>query len=408
LKTTGDENKARLIVSTGLRSKMFQTGQYPRKKAAVSYNSQSSIGIQPGKVKTRFVQDYGRMYCQHAGLFALISEEHGFTCRCRNPRCSFECKRAWSEKESALDEFLLSKLPPGYRVYRGSLKLPKDANADDHEEAKARFSRHINQTRKAGAVLEFKAYAHDTDPYNRHWDYLLYSDLSAGAVFEAVQTGAGKAGFTASCVPVGNDLDERQRWAAYNTKLNQQPGRTPGEYIFLPADDGSRLIWNSKGWYHGYKKEALWVELRQQWAQSPKKISNISTTPKEAVRRQLYKVLPERAEEACSIFKIAWLVRWPNGVPSRLRLLTELLAEMVNVKEEGGRYYLLDFRRMPHAKKVFGDGPICYHAEHWPLPPDVDDICKPADAGFGSADWLARIDQMSDDDFLKWVFEDAG
>jgi hypothetical protein len=313
--------------------------------------------------KTLFVQERGRFVCKDGGLFDAISRERGHAVHCRDPRCSFECRRRWGERESWMLQWRLNQLPPGHQLFRGCLRLPKDANAEDHERAKRRFSEHVNAARKQyAAVIEFCGYAHDTSPCDRHWDFVAFTDRPdvIRQVIHDAAAGAGKA----TCVLFSRE--EAKARCNYATKASQRPGGAHG-YVFLPAADGSRLVWSSRGFWEG-RKTAAHAAFIAMGKAAPMKISNISTPPKEEVRRQLYSTLPETPDEAANIGKIAWHIRWPNGVGSYFALLKELLAEMP-VREVQGAYYLLTFAPRAHADKVFGRGkPVCFHKDHWPLP----------------------------------------
>jgi hypothetical protein len=357
--------------------------------------------------KTVFVQPDPCNYCQDAGLFNLISEQQGYRCKCRNPRCSYECRRAWAEREAWMLRWRFKQLPQHYQQFRGCLKLAKDANADDHQRVLAYFNKQLAAARKKyGCTIELVRYAHDTDPYNRHYDFVGYTDRPDIIRQIIHDAGPNKICNITTCILFPRE--QTQRWTNYTVKANQWPGKH-GKYIFLPAVDGSRLQAASKGFWGCTKavREAAWTAAGKEAAE--KALETPPPDPKESVREQVKNTMPERAEEAATIGKLCWGIRWPNGVHSRAALLKELFDELpvkrLNapgyVGEAGwlsAQYYLLDPRQRTHAEKMWGRGPIHYHAKHWPLPPDPDEVI---DHLIGTAEPWDRDQELCDEDFLR-------
>jgi hypothetical protein len=341
------------------------------------------------------VQERGNFRCQHRGYFeGKVSEEHGYRCKCRNPRCSFECKCAWAARESAIDAyFLTEKLPilmPTAKPYRGNLTMPKGASREAHRDAQAKFSRAVKAIeKKIGRVIRFRAVAHDTGKHERHYDYHAYAEgVRPKTMRRIFLTAARKAGFLrATCRPMTSP-QQIKGTAAYNFKRDvvkwdgerRQYVKQVSEYVLLPAAHGSRVVWGSHRFYLDSTKDALWQELRRRWfsaGQRPTKQDNKSTTISDQIRRYL----PTRQDEAVSVYFLEWHIAWPEEMWSaydRYEVLKTLLDQLPGVRSAPDRKYWLESDGdTPLAEKIFGGGPITYHEKWHPLPLDVDVVCRP-------------------------------
>jgi hypothetical protein len=238
-----------------------------------------------------------------------------FKIKDRDPRSSFEGWRGWAAKEAAIVNRYLETLPNHTIIVRGNLKLPPFASPEEHERAKAILSRAIkDHEKKTGRAIRFRAVADHNHPEDRHYDFVAYGDrYSFRAMNTLIKSAATKAGCKATCRPV-NTKAQRIGTVRYVHKADLKPTRQE-KFVYLPARDGSRLVWGSQDFFQGTSKTALWEECKAHWlrkkAESPASVQLLSNKQiddppldeldaHERLARQVAGWLPDNPAEADS------------------------------------------------------------------------------------------------------------
>jgi hypothetical protein len=280
-----------------------------------------------------------------------VSKNLPYKIKDRNPRSSFEGWRGWGQKESAIVDYFLSTLtsltpksrfrvvesPSGDNILvkdehastsqqssvvvaRGNLKLPANASPTIHKAAKAKFSRYIKHgEKKLGRVIRFRAVAHHSDPTNRHYDFVVYTiNVSFSRLRHIVRSAAEVSGFKATCRRIRTP-GERKSSVRYIHKCELQPV-TGERYVFLPAKDGSRLVWGSKDFFQGRKKTDIWEECKKLWFGPITNSKQIDNKPPdelhelESLQRTITAMLPTNPVAADIVrwgaAKLSWLLGW--------------------------------------------------------------------------------------------------
>ncbi len=148
-------------------------GYYPA--PATSPNSQVSqmyITIPDSQSQSLFAQIRPNHMCPQRGEFKRRSRRLGYKCRCRNPRCSWECLRAWCRQESIILSYCCDKMCPPTRLrLRGNLTLRDGATPQDHKIARTKFRRAIDSH-----YLKIRCYSHITSHDDCHYDFVGHSE----------------------------------------------------------------------------------------------------------------------------------------------------------------------------------------------------------------------------------------
>jgi len=100
----------------------------------------------------KYQQQFPRFVCRNSSRLHEISQFKGFTCKCRNPRCSLACHQNWARKQGAIIARHLHDLPDQFTPYRGNLSLPKNASPQDHHRVRAAFLLNMSGGRRGTAT----------------------------------------------------------------------------------------------------------------------------------------------------------------------------------------------------------------------------------------------------------------
>jgi hypothetical protein len=328
---------------------------------------------QSGSVSEPFVQLRGHFRCRRANLQVAVSNQRGYYCPCRDPRCSFACHRAHGYKQAAiLAEFLLG-LPSTYTIFKGCMKFASGISKNEMGVVQSRYTRVLRDSaKKQMMVLKFRGFAHDTGPFLRHFDYLAFADASFSAASEVFKNAAQVAGLVYASTKEIVDRGAIKGVARYVFKVDERPEADP-VFVFLPARDKTRLVWGSQKFFSPTTADAIWRKLRGQWY-SPSETLTKKTTTNEAL---IQPYIPLEPEEAMSAEAIQWLLPWPATIEDvRATLIT-----MKAVQEREGRFWL-DQRAaassLPRAERTFVSrvlgNRIPYHADFFPMPPSIEEI----------------------------------
>jgi hypothetical protein len=210
-----------------------------------------------------FAQDKPHHICQNRGEFKKRSTLLGYKCRCRDPRCSLECLKAWADQESwILELFWDDILTRSYRRYRGNLTMPKDAALNLHRTARAAFGQAISRYRSAHrCIIMYRCYSDITSHNDCHYDLIMYSDLEPGRLRRVVSDSWRLAGGLRSTVRplhTTDDSSEEKAWSKYIVKSRKVDRK---RWRFVPVRGGLPFTWGTDGfWGKGNTRQSLWKE----------------------------------------------------------------------------------------------------------------------------------------------------
>lgn len=212
-----------------------------------------------------FTQECPHHVCQNDGMMKRLARQCGYKRKCRDPRCSLACLKAWHEQEKALLLYLWQeKLPEGMRSYRGNLTMPPGATLDDHRKVRGAFLRTLKRhAERAGIEIRLRAYSDYIGPSDLHYDVVAYASETIGVerlanmVRDAWLAAGGKRS-------TFRPLDEGQRaaWSVYTTKARGIKDKR--RYRFVPAKGSLPYTFGTNGFYT-MSRAALWRELCKIW-----------------------------------------------------------------------------------------------------------------------------------------------
>lgn len=214
-----------------------------------------------------FIQVSPRFFCKNLKCRLAAKEKLGldYLPKCRDPRCSQDCRDNWASKNAACIAHHLRNLPPELRTYRGNLTLPPDATVDDHRRVRKEFLRILSRWKaKRGVILEIHATAHPTNPSNLHYDVIVYSDGPAKPLREAISDAWDRAGgLRYSLVSLSDD--ETDATAKYQSKATPRVDREK-RYLLAPRSEcGIEATWHTAGFWQETSLEATWRTLVESW-----------------------------------------------------------------------------------------------------------------------------------------------
>lgn len=223
-----------------------------------------------------FGQRVPRFTCRHAARFKEISEQKGYPIKCRNWRCSLECNANAANKWSlCIERHLLKCLDDGKRVYRGCLKLAKDASPEQHRQAKETFLLAIRRwAKRHGHEVEICAKLDIVNLFDAHWDTVLWTDAPHRKLHDFFGKAWKRAGGThQSLVKVFEE--ELADVADYTVKRDDLPVK-PKRVIPASREEmgGLEVTWTTAGFWRGSSLDGVWSELIQEW-QKARAASNL-------------------------------------------------------------------------------------------------------------------------------------
>jgi hypothetical protein len=113
-----------------------------------------------------------------------ICQARGIGFKCRNPRCSLACRRAYAFKEATIMSRHLRSLPAQTRIYAGTLTVQADLTADEHRAIRRRFLAALSKG--FGGVVKLHVIGEVCDYLRIHYHYVMLSsvDVTHAAVRE--------------------------------------------------------------------------------------------------------------------------------------------------------------------------------------------------------------------------------
>ena len=236
---------------------------------------QDYISVSVSKSQVQFAQIKPLNYCRKCRSNIELSRnligdgKIAYIIKCRDPRCSHECRIKWSRKQSSIiNIFLRDDLPIGCRVYRGNLTMRRGATPNQHATAKKAFLRTMKRwTNRHNCIFEIHATMHITDPNNAHWDIIAYSNASKTKLGKAVSAAWSRAGGKSHSLPL-LDLDEiaaATRYASKDERVNKER-KSNRRYLALPTRElGLNVVWHTSSFFQGQKPADLWRKQIQEW-----------------------------------------------------------------------------------------------------------------------------------------------
>jgi hypothetical protein len=219
-----------------------------------------------------FAQVAPRIICRYAKYFERLSEQHGYTCKCRLVRCSLACLKNWAQKRQWILGWFLDNLPDGHKTYRGNLHMYPGTTVEQHRLARKVFNREMS---KFARVNDYKiryqcvcdiecntdaAGEPVNDPRSMHYDVVVWTDgqINEESLKTAMRRAWRKAGGLRMTLKSLRHL-ERQAWASYVVK-----GRYWDEkhWRYVPARNGLDWTWGSRDFWNGQTEQSVFEDWR--------------------------------------------------------------------------------------------------------------------------------------------------
>lgn len=211
-----------------------------------------------------FYQRTPNFICQNAGVCKAMGR------KCRDPRCSMDCRNNWASKESAiLREYLRNWRADGTRVFRGNLTLPINATEDDHKRARSRFMSALNAWKRVkGITFSIRCYLHLT-ARGGHYDFIGYTDSPFGSRTLSEQVAdlwRGAGGMRSSLQIVEEDeFQKRSDGIIKYVVKDLKRVRERKEFVYLPRRQGLSLTFGTRGFFAERASKELWKDLIEEW-----------------------------------------------------------------------------------------------------------------------------------------------
>ncbi len=237
------------------------------------YISENSV-----KSQHDFIQKRPSAKCRNVSNLKKTQEYLGLEHlpRCRNPRCSRECRNKWAYKHANCVARHLQSLSNDFTIYRGCLKLAIDASPEEHKKVKRRFLRLINSMRKRhGYFVGIHAIAHPTDKLNCHYDFACYSDAPRSVLRQAIYDSWKYAGGKSStCVPMVGDeiiktLFYQCKFVSSNNKDNITTKSKQSFLLKRRKESGIDSTFSTAGFWLNTTEKQIWKSLISEWFPTP-------------------------------------------------------------------------------------------------------------------------------------------
>lgn len=183
--------------------------------------------------------------------------------KCRDPRCSRECRCAWAAKEAATCEAALeAAAAAGAWLAAGVLKLEGRASATVNAAAIRGFLAEARrEARRLGVVLEIRAYVDVGRAGGTHWHFLLHS--SAPVSESQVKAWWSKASGSSRNPATAPAIRSVRAACIYATKSNRL------DLPLLARGTKLRAVSGTRGFFGPGGQTAVWARLRAGWYGEP-------------------------------------------------------------------------------------------------------------------------------------------
>ena len=183
--------------------------------------------------------------------------------KCRNPRCSLECRTHFARKQAAALSRQLKALPQNYHIYFGVLKILHDCTKADHQKARREFLKQLcTLAKKRQATIKFRAMSEIGSERRIHYHYALYADIPIGQTELRNMWSAACSG-RRTIVEHGPPRNGIEPAAKYMCK-DLRAVRERSQCVILLAHKSPDVTWGSRGFFpKGI--EVLWEECVKEW-----------------------------------------------------------------------------------------------------------------------------------------------
>lgn len=297
-----------------------------------------------------FAQQHPHFYCQNTGLFEEISNDKHREVKCRDPRCAVRCRDNWAKKKGMVLAYFLELLEhkSDYKVYRGCLHLPDNADDNAHRKARDTFMKSLRRLEhQTGWIAKIYAVMDITDNDNAHYDYVLYcsSSVPQKTLKRWIKQTWQQAGGSRNTCVLMTTAEEMFGTSNYVFKVPQRDRR---QFVYLPVRGGLEMTWRSARFFNGSwlwddatNEEGLWKELKLKWfggdEHHPISISNkVSTEERQQVHLhwlQWYLPVVGVEDSGVTIDEIRRYFSWSGG------WVCDLLAMLPNAHCEQGEWW---------------------------------------------------------------------
>ena len=207
------------------------------------------------RITFKWHQDIPRKHCEY--------RTRGTLGKCRNPRCSLDCRSNYAEMECLLVLRQLSLLPPNIFVFFGNLKTHADLHPEDVKQIRKRFKLGVKQmAQQHNGICQFACYTEiGEDDLQLHDHFVCYSTfiLTQGQLKEVWNEACGGLKTTVKCDP---PMKSKKAAVKYLTKdLNRFRSYERFIRLFMPGTINQ--TWQSgKFFTNGKKNEWKWMKAR--------------------------------------------------------------------------------------------------------------------------------------------------
>jgi hypothetical protein len=173
---------------------------------------------------------------------------------CRDHRCSVECRRRWSYRESSVLRRHLHAIPEGVSIYFGELVIADNVSGSEHKNIRKSFQTSLTAWGKdAQANVKLLAVAEVGGNLRMHYHYALTSTTIIGQdVIKNLWDEAAVGYRTIVSHSTPRSIDARAR---YMFKNMREPGN-----VRLLRKGSPRITWGHLDFYAPQGKTAIWKD----------------------------------------------------------------------------------------------------------------------------------------------------
>jgi len=314
-------------------------------------------------------------------LFRDISEQQGFECCCRDPRCSFRCQQNHGKKESVILQLFAERHFRDRLWFKGCLKLKLNATQQDHNKSFDYFSDLLRaECKKEKIKLKFRGRYHATALTDKHLDYIAWSDCKDLKKIQSIWYRCAKrSGFiNYACKPI-NTMMQLRGWSDYIFRRYAEANMS-NRFHYLLNNDGTAIIRGSQGFFEGTSHKDLWEECKSKVSSNVVPSNKATSTRMKLssvyeildselpIDEKLTLLLPHSASEAIRPQVILWLTNWNNEI------LVKLIFENPSIRWNKTCIFLESDETIQDdwKERLFGRYGVPYHSKWFPHPFDYD------------------------------------
>ncbi|AMV38688.1 hypothetical protein VT85_14715 [Planctomyces sp. SH-PL62] len=209
----------------------------------------------------QFAQQNPRYTCRAASHFRSLSQQKGYVCKCRNPRCSLDCQKNWSRKlGTCLSRHLSDQQAKGYQVLTGNLMMAAGSTASMHRDARAKFLKSIKRwADRHGYVVQVHGTIHVTAPDACHWDVGVWTNAPLTPLHDFWAKAWVRAGGRRLSLVVPGDIEASAHYQA------KPVARVRDQAHYLPSSSGLECTWATAGFWGDTSADEVWAKVIREW-----------------------------------------------------------------------------------------------------------------------------------------------